>query len=260
MTDLNKKITQQILELIIAANQILVNEVPGDHKIKIGEIDIKRQKNPEPLKAAYNKWYSVSLPLVRQILPDRLDDFIEYYKTTKPRKEIGYLNYNISDYLIGLTIKRNGERIVNSEQAFSEKLQNQIAILQSGLTRINSILANITDVIQAAFFDTEIETAKELLKKKHLRAAGAIAGVILEKHFEKVIDTHQIKITKKVMHLSDYLELLKNNNLIDTPNWRFLQRLADIRNYCVHSKEREPTTEEVEELLNGTDKVIKTIH
>jgi len=260
MTDLNKRITKQILELIIDGYQILVNEVPGDHKIKIGDIEIKKQKTPQSLKSAYNKWYSISLPLVRQILPDRIEDFIDYYKTPKVRKEINHLNYNISDYLIGLTIKLRGERIVDSERAFSEKFQNQIAILQSGLTRIDSILANITEVIQASIFDSQIETGNELLRKKHLRAAGAIAGVILEKHFQKVIENHQIKDAKKVMHLADYSELLKANSVVDIPTWRFLQRLSDIRNYCVHSKEREPTSEEVHELLIGTGKVIKTIH
>ncbi len=45
----------------------------------------------------------------------------------------------------------------------------------------------------------------------------------------------------------------------DIVNWRFIQHLGDIRNLCDYNKDREPTKEEVEELINGTEKVIKTI-
>lgn len=53
---------------------------------------------------------------------------------------------------------------------------------------------------------------------------------------------------------------MKENNSIDVPTWRFIQRLGDLRNICGHNKEREPTKEEVEELISGTDKILKTIY
>lgn len=37
-----------------------------------------------------------------------------------------------------------------------------------------------------------------------------------------------------------------------------IQHLGDIRNLCDHNKDREPTKEEVEELINGIDQIIKT--
>jgi hypothetical protein len=43
------------------------------------------------------------------------------------------------------------------------------------------------------------------------------------------------------------------------PQWRFIQHLGDIRNLCDHAKEREPTKEEIEDLVAGTEKVLKTI-
>jgi hypothetical protein len=43
-----------------------------------------------------------------------------------------------------------------------------------------------------------------------------------------------------------------------TSRWRFIQHLADITNLCDHNKEREPTEEEVQELIEGVSKVVKT--
>jgi len=53
--------------------------------------------------------------------------------------------------------------------------------------------------------------------------------------------------------------LLRDNDVIDIPTWRFIQHLADLRNLCTHKRKKEPTKEDVEELINGVEKVIKTI-
>jgi len=49
------------------------------------------------------------------------------------------------------------------------------------------------------------------------------------------------------------------DTLYDVVQWRFVQRLGDIRNYCAHNKDREPTKDEVNELIDGADKIIKTV-
>jgi hypothetical protein len=98
-----------------------------------------------------------------------------------------------------------------------------------------------------------------LLKNKFFRPAGAVAGVVLEKHLHQVCDDHKIKITKKNPGISDLNELLKVNNIIEVPQWRHISMLADIRNVCDHHKGAEPSLEQVTDLINGVEKVIKTI-
>jgi len=66
-------------------------------------------------------------------------------------------------------------------------------------------------------------------------------------------------VTKKNPVINDYSELLKANNVVDVATWRNIQRLADIRNMCDHHKNVEPTKENIEELIEGTDKMLKTI-
>ena len=49
---------------------------------------------------------------------------------------------------------------------------------------------------------------------------------------------------------------LKRNEIIDVPTWRLIQRLSDIRNLSVHAKEREPTKDEILDLIIGCEKLI----
>src|SRR4030042_5783196 len=130
------------------------------------------------------------------------------------------------------------------------KFQQQIAILQSAQTRIDTILADIKGVLKADLFDDELVKAKELLRKDHRRPAGIIAGVVLESHLSAVCENHAIKFTKKNLNISDYNDALKEE-VYDTATWRLIQRLGDIRNLCAHPKEREPTKEEVNDLIDG---------
>jgi hypothetical protein len=92
-----------------------------------------------------------------------------------------------------------------------------------------------------------------------LRAAGAVAGVVLEKHLRQVCEDHSLQILKKNPTLSDLSDLLKTNSVIDVPQWRLVSMLADIRNLCDHNKQKEPTQQQVTDLIDGTDKVLKTI-
>lgn len=114
--------------------------------------------------------------------------------------------------------------------------------------------------MQADLFDSELEAAKELNKNKFSRGAGAIAGVVLEKHLTQVLLNHNLKITKSHPSISELNNILKSSEVYDTPTWRKIQYLGDIRNLCDHNKEKEPTKEEVAELISGVDAIVKTVY
>ena len=83
--------------------------------------------------------------------------------------------------------------------------------------------------------------------------------MVLEKHLGQVVENHSIKSRKKNPTISDFNELLKEGGVLDVPSWRQVQRLGDIRNLCDHSREREPTMDEVDELITGVEKYTKTL-
>ena len=225
---------------------------------------IKGEKTEEFLKLIpnfrhdYQYWYSESLAVVKQLLPDRTSDFVRYYEYPRNRKEPRADNYTIQDYLHGLTSSYGGQTIVDPSAAVPLFTQ-QLNILKSVTGRFESTLFDIRQLVQADIFDSEIDAARELAKNKFLRAAGAMAGVVLERHLAQVCGNHGIAIKKKHPTINDLNTLLKDATVIDTPQWRFVQHLADIRNLCDHSKEREPSREEIDDLLAGVEKMTKTL-
>jgi len=208
----------------------------------------------------YQSWYSEAKTLVKQLLPDRLADFVRHYETPKPRKDITYENYRIEDHLQGLNVTRGWEKqkVVGPDAAIPH-FRQQIAILKSVKARFESSLFDIRHLVQADIFDSELDAAKELAKHKFTRAAGALAGVVLERQLTQICDNHGIEVSKKAPSIANLNDTLKDANVIDTPQWRFIQHLADIRNLCDHNKKSEPTAEQVDDLVAGVMKITKTI-
>lgn len=214
----------------------------------------------QSFSSEYQSWYSEAQSLIKKLLPDRLDDFTRFYEKPKGRKEITYENYRIEDYLQRLTVTRGypKEKIVGPDAAIPQ-FRQQLAILKAVNARFESSLFDIRQLVQADLFDSELEAAKELNKNKYVRAAGALAGVVLERHLGQVCDSHNIKIKKKNLGIADLNNALKQNDIIDLVQWRFIQHLGDIRNLCDHNREVDPTQEQVYELISGTIKIIKTV-
>ena len=208
----------------------------------------------------YQHWYSEAIVLLRQLLPDRVPDFIRHYEKPKPRKDITYDSYRIEDYLQGLTVTFGYEKkkIVGPDAAIPH-FQQQLAIVKAAKSRFESSLFEIRQLVQADLFDSELEAAEELIKFKFARAAGALAGVVLEGHLAQVCSDRKIPVTKKNPTISDFNEILKAQSIIDIPLWRFIQHLADIRNLCDHSKKPDPKDAQVADLIDGVKKVIKTV-
>lgn len=217
-------------------------------------------KNLPSFSTEYQSWYSESLALLRQILPDRVQDFVRHYEKPKTRKEISYENYRIEDYLQGLTVTRGAyKEVVVGTDAAIPHFRQQLAIVEAAQGRFKSSLYDIRHIVQADLMDSELDAADHLAKSKFFRAAGAVAGVVLERHIGQVCIDRDITINKKNPTISDFNEALKARGVIDIPQWRFIQHLADIRNICDHAKSPDPTPDQVADLLSGVKKIIKTV-
>lgn len=221
-------------------------------------IEIAQDLNTDKRKKfilEYETWYSKSLIYIKKINNDRVEDFKCLYKLEK-RKEITFATYTIADALKGVCVPI---RDIKPVSAYSKIIQ-QVSILKATKELLRTKVYQLQELLQADIFDNELSSAKELNKKGFYRAAGAICGVVLEEHFHNVLDKHNISISKKNPTINDYNDLLKNNAIIDVPTFRHIQLLGDIRNLCDHKKDENPTKEQIEELIRGTDKIIKTIY
>ena len=227
------------------------------------------EQHTKSIETHYQEWYTESYALIKQMLPDRLNEFKELYMGSGRTKTIDTSSFTIQNWLMGLRASqrpiRSGaisveqdRRTFQDAEVVAMRLQSQLSILRAVHRRFESSLFDIRQMVQADIFDSELEAATGLAKNGFTRAAGSLAGVVLERHLEQVTANHSISIKKRNPTISDFNEALKNNETLDTPTWRQIQRLGDIRNLCSHNKEREPTKDEVSELITGTEKFTKT--
>jgi hypothetical protein len=253
------------LELLIKQGESLLlglyNEFSSEFATQIKKLDKKTQEKikKSTFKDKYNAWYNESLVLIKQLVPERYDDFVAYYKQSK-RKTINYETYCISDYLIGLVLTHGWGDVVFKQSCIITKFEQQLAILESLKTRFDSSLYEIKELLQADLFNSELDAAKELQKKGFRRAAGAICGVVIERHLSQVCVRRGIRISKKNPSINDYKSLLQANDVIDVSQMRRIELMADIRNKCDHSKNEEPTDDDISEIISGTNKIIKSVY
>jgi hypothetical protein len=206
------------------------------------------------LSSTYQKFYTQGIRVISTIAPERLSDFEnQYRRKTGSLKSI--VDYTISDGFRG--IQQVGGAY--SPTTALGLIQNQIDIIIAIKESLGSILFEVEQTLRMDLFDSEIESAKHLRERGHLRAAGAVLGVVLEEHLKATSARHGFQTRKKGPSISDYNEYLKAEGIIDTIAWRRIQGLADIRNLCDHSKDREPTPDDLDDLLAGVDRTLKTV-
>jgi hypothetical protein len=208
----------------------------------------------------YQAWYSRAYRLVEALALERLAEFTSYYLIDPKRKITDAGNYVLQDYIKGIGARTNvyDKPFWDTNNVAMIRIMNQMQIIASLSSRIDSVLQDVTGHLFAELQDSELLAASQL-KKYSLRSAGALAGVVLERHLQRVAVNHKIPIGKKNPTISDLNDPLKNKGVYDTPVWRKIQLLTDIRNLCSHQKSIEPTDEQVEELISGVNSVIKSV-
>lgn len=217
-------------------------------------------KSGDSLEKSYQRWFTEACFVIKQLLPDRLAEFEQLYKGDGRSKRSSEFSFTIQNWLMGMRAPENviGEKSFNDIAFVANCFSNQLQILESVEARFESQLFNIKQFVQSDLFDSEVEAAKELANHGFLRAAGVIAGVVLERHLSQVAENHNLNTRKKNLSISVFNDLLKDV-VTDFPSWRDIQRLGDIRNLCAHDRKKEPTKEQVEDLISGVEKYTHTL-
>lgn len=107
----------------------------------------------------YQTWYSEATAVIKQLLPDRLADFVGHYEKPKSRKELTYSTYRIEDALSGLRVTRAGDVVVDRDAAISHMTQ-QFQILRSAKARFKTSLFDIRQLVMADLLESELDTRR----------------------------------------------------------------------------------------------------
>ncbi|MEO6306593.1 MAG: hypothetical protein ABIO96_10920 [Nitrospiraceae bacterium] len=217
-----------------------------------------QKKEEKQFQYDYQRWYTKALKAVASLAADRHAEFRSYYEVDPKRKSLGYGTYVIQDYLKGVAPNNFQHPDFDTRAQVLTCFFNQLTILTAIDERVDSVLANIEGELYAELQDSEVAVARQLAKVS-LRAAGALVGVVIEGHLQKVAFVHGVKITKKNPTIADLNDPLKAASVIETPAWRKISFLADLRNICSHKKDAEPTKEQVEELMQGAEWLMKNV-
>jgi len=235
------------LESLVSAHEKLIS-LAGDLE-KFSEFGVE-----------YQIWYSKALRVVSALASDREEEFVSYYRIDPKRKIFSYPTYVIQDYLKAVDANRDHYRnpLWNVNQTVQQRVTSQVQILRSLYDRVDGVLQDVTGHLFAELQDKELDAARQLINVSQ-RASGALAGVVLERHLQRVADNHQVRLGKRNPTISDLNDPLKQKGVYGIPVWRKIQLLADIRNMCSHQKSEEPTKEQVLELIDGVNAIIKGV-
>lgn len=193
---------------------------------------------------SYQIWYSKGEMLIKEYLYDRRNEFTREYDEILSLLQLRegrakkYVMFIIKEFTERFDIQRN--LLLSLPEVF--KIQN----------------LNLMKMVSADLVESELDEAKLLLDHDFTRAAGAVAGVALERHLKTLceISTPPVEYTigDTLDPLATKLYKEKHLDLIELKN---IQYLASIRNKCDHAKEEDPTEKEVNELIIKTDEFIK---
>ena len=207
----------------------------------------------------YQAWYSKALIIIKQFLPCRLDEFVGLYEYKGNRKTITPVNYRISDVLLEYGYLSCGNLFGPQDLRYClNLLARQCSILAAARESLVNSWGEIRQGLQTDLLDSEIDAARRLSKNGFPRAAGAIAGVVLEKHLNAVIVSHGLNMSKKSPGINDFARELKGESAIDIQTCRFIQSLGNLRDLCCNAKD-DPQKEDVEKLIAGVERIVKTV-
>lgn len=212
----------------------------------------------------YQAWFSEAAALIRQLLPERHAEFVELYRSEGGDPVTTVASYCIRDWLRGVRISagrhtRREEDDLHNLATVSNRFTLQLAILRATSRRFESGLFDIWRSVQSDMLSSELRTARALAEHGFPRAAGAVAGVVLVKHLGELAQSHDVEVPAACAEISTLGDALKKEEVIDMKAWQDVRRLGDIRRLCDHVRERDPTAEEVEELISGVERITRTV-
>lgn len=181
---------------------------------------------PSTVPQRYQKWYSSSRAILSKNQPYRLDEFDEVYKSVRTIIDSTYIT---------------GEQ----QSEFVSLIERQFRILDAVSSHLKFSAYDIELTVYSVLMKDELEAARHLLSKGFLRAAGAVAGVVLERHLKLLLRKHIPPVKHSEKETLSNLNSLCKGNVYDNVTWGKIDYLARLRNLCDHDKDREPTKKEV---------------
>lgn len=191
---------------------------------------------PVDFVQSYHQWYAACLAVVEANMPSRLAELAALHKGANTELMKGSITFE--DQV------RLADRIVQVR-----------AVIASIPQYLEGRLHDLELAVAQAYVGDQLAEAQALLKAGYTRAAGAIAGVLLERHLRLLCGRHQPPIKyRKNAGITKLNDALKSAGVYDVVQWRKVQWMGDIRNQCDHPKATEPREGDIADLIAEVSK------
>lgn len=209
----------------------------------------------EKFESMYQSWYTKALPLMKQLAADRYAEFRAYYEADSGRPLVLPHNYVIQDYLLEHLPDHDD---FDHEYETARCISSQLAILKAVADRLEWQRVDTVDQAGRSLQLAALETARDLIKISE-RAAGALAGTVLQTFLAALAQKHKLKFRKHAPSSRDYAEALKTANVLDVPVWSQCTWLAEIHDRCLRPEGEAPTKPQVRDLIDGIHWLITNV-
>jgi hypothetical protein len=213
--------------------------------------------DPRDVNERYQVWYTQTLRLVGRVLSERRREFEGFYRSDQDDRD---QSATISAILGSLSGPRaTGEKREALAGLFDPGLEQATFLHLLGMQL--AILASASPPLlpEERRPERELRVARLLLAKGHRRAAGAVAGVVLERHLRKVALRHDLALSESdSSSLPRLNRSLRKAGVCDSARLRQIARLAELCDSCIRSKKR-ISPKVVSELLSGVEETLLSL-
>lgn len=237
------------------AKQLSELHQEGQGLVAAFEDEKKGKQETEPFESMYQSWYTKTLPLMKQLAADRYAEFRIYYEGDPDRGLLQPHSYAVQDYLLEHMPDNDG---FDHEYETARCISSQLAILKAVADRLEWQRVDTVDQAGRSLQLAELETARDLVKISE-RAAGALAGTVLQTFLAALAQKHKLKFRKHAPSSRDYAEALKTANVLDVPVWSQSTWLAEIHDRCLRPEGEAPTKTQVRDLIDGVHWLITNV-
>jgi len=240
----------------------------------------------------YQAWYTKALRFIQQLYPERSDDFQAHYRellalqrsTPSPpwyRKALRAMHrltagrsQDARDHAseghyrprpgapetgrqtcLGMTITPNGEMIPSVRLTFLAHFGQQLHILSSVRDGLEYVLADLHSTLYGDVANHVLAAVYRLAQQGHGRAAGALAGVLLEIHLAHVAAKYRVATDAQSPDITRLNTALRRGGIYDGDIWRCIQRLGALRDVWGDASGRDPTIDELTTFLHEVQTV-----
>ncbi len=219
--------------------------------------DLRGRRRGALFEAGYQSWYTRALPVVKALAADRYAEFRSYYEIGSTLKRGHWSHaYVIQHYLKGIDPFVGGD--FDIRELAANCFSNQLAIFRSLMARLDYALADLDDQALFRLQQAELETARGLIKVSS-RAAGALAGAVVENHLQHLARRHRCRGSRHKPGLAELNGALHAAGVLDSQVHRQLSWMADVRERCIQKQEQRPTRAQVRDLVDGAHWLIKNV-